>query len=104
MAESEKVEFRIRDKLIDKIFTKSYGVLRNEMMNPDIRPRLTMEEHKVIIGRFQDLFLQQQMELYHTYFFEENLKPLFENLLELIKDVGNMPKPEDKEPSGDFYV
>jgi len=103
MVELEKNKLVIRDKIVNKIFDNTYKVFVKELMNPDIKPGVTFEEQKIIIGRLDDLFLQQKMELYNTYFFEENIKPVIENMLELIRDVADLPKPK-KKPQDTSYV
>ena len=94
----------IRDDVINKIFDRVNSFIRKELLNPKIKPGVTFEEQKIILGRLDDIFLQQKMELYSTYFFDQNLKPIFENILDLIKELGGIGKPEEKEPSGDFYI
>ena len=101
MVESGKLV--IRDKVINQIFDKTYKVFRKELMNPKITPPTTFEEQKIVLGRLDDLFLQQKMELYSTYFFDENIRPIFEKQLEMIKNLLGMSKKEDK-PQDTSYV
>jgi len=75
MVELEKNKLIIRDKVVNQIFDNVYKVLVTELQNPDIKPGVTFEEQKIVLGRLDDLFLQQKMELYNTYFFDENIKP-----------------------------
>ena len=101
MAESEKLI--IRDKVANKIFDTTYKVFRKELMSKDIKPPVTFEEQKIVLGRLDDMFLQQKMELYCTYFFDENIKPIFEKQLELIKDMMGLPI-KKTEPQDTSYV
>lgn len=101
MAESEKLV--IRDKVVNKIFDKTYKVFREELMSDKIKPAVTFEEQKIVLGRLDDMFLQQKMELYCTYFFDQNIKPIFEKQLDMIQDMMGLPKKEDK-PSDTSYV
>ena len=100
MVESGKLV--IRDKVINKIFDKVNDFIRKELLNPKIKPGVTFEEQKIILGRLDDIFLQQKMELYCTYFFDENIKPIFEKQLQLIQDMIGMPKKE--KPKDPTYV
>lgn len=102
MGESEK-RHKIRSDLVNKIFDKTYKVFRDELNNKNIKPSISFEEEKMIIGRFDDIFMEQKMNLYCTYFFDENIKPIFEKQLELIKDMMGLPKKEDK-PQDTSYV
>jgi len=91
---------KIRDKVVNEIFDSINEYLRAKLLNPKIKPGVTFEEQKIILGRLDDIFLQQKMELYCTYFFEENIKPIFEKQLALIQDMIGMPKKEEpKDPS-----
>ena len=101
MVELEKNKLIIRDKVVNQIFDNVYKVLVTELKNPDIKPGVTFEEQKIVLGRLDDLFLQQKMELYNTYFFDENIKPVIENILELIRDVSNLPKSDKGKPPHD---
>ena len=101
MAESEKLV--IRDKIVNKIFDTTYKVFRKELMSEEIKPPVTFEEQKIVLGRLDDMFLQQKMELYCTYFFDENIRPIFEKQLELIKDMMGLPKAKEK-PHDTSYV
>ena len=94
MVESEKPI--IRDKVVNKIFENTYKVFRKELMSKEIKPAVTFEEQKIVLGRLDDLFLQQKMELYSTYFFDENIKPVIENMLGLIKDISGLPKTKEE--------
>jgi len=101
MAESEKLV--IRDKVVNKIFESTYKVFRKELTNKEIKPPVTFEEQKIVLGRLDDMFLQQKMELYSTYFFDENIRPIFEKQLELMKDMMGLSKKQDK-PHDTSYV